>query len=109
MPEKLRWIFEPITAPITMDLKGLLTGKQIEYLIDDKTWEEVVLVGFNTHTLSSTGFSIKGVYIEVLPLMGTDFGKQWYAGNQPPLPIKVFHANRLRAKVVDAVQGIEEA
>ncbi len=110
MPEqKARWVFEKVTAPVTRETSDLLAGKRIEYLADDETWQEVTLVGFNTHTLSSTGFSIKGVYIEVLPLKETDFGKQWYVDNQPPLPIKVFHAGRIRAKVVDTIQGIEEA
>lgn len=110
--QKARWAFEKVAAPITKETGDLLAGERIEYLTDDKTWEEVTLVGFNSHTLTSQAFTMRGMYIEVVPVMGTDFGKQWHADNQPPLPIKVFHASRLRAKEVDAeliVQEIEEA
>jgi hypothetical protein len=106
MPEKLRWVFEK------KELGDLLAGESIEYLTDDDTWEEVTLVGFNTHTLSSQAFTMKGFYVEVLPHSETDFGKRWYTDNQPPLPIKVFHAGRLRAKVIameEPIQAIEEA
>ncbi len=95
MPEKLKWSFDNVTTPITMDLNDLLAGKQIEYLTDGKNWEEVTLIGFKTHTLSFAGFSAKGVYVEVLPLAGTN-----------NLPIKVFHAERLRVK--DAESTIKE-
>lgn len=113
MPEqKARWVFEKVATPITKEVGDLLAGKQIEYLTDDETWEEVTLVGFNTHILTAQAFTMQGYYVEVLPLPETGFGKQWYTDNQPPLPIKVFHADRLRAKVVDAepiLLAIEEA
>lgn len=113
MPEqKARWVFEKVAIPITKGLGDLLAGKRIEYLTDDEIWEEVTLIGFNTHTLTAQAFTMKGYYVEVLPLPETDFGKQWYVDNQPSLPIKVFFAGRLRAKTVDAepvMQAIEEA
>ena len=113
MPTTSRWLFEPITLPVTDALADLL-GKQIEYLTDEGTWEDVYLVGFNTHTLKTQSFTMQGPYVEVLPLPETDFGKRWHEANRPtvnlfsgiinnpqPAPIKVFLASRLRMKEVD--------